>query len=114
MIQKINEDFYTGKYLDFEKTVYPLGAKTPNPFFWEVRNTKDGTRLGYVEWFKKWKKFAFFNYSDHCVFEEICLGDISQFLVDRTAESKAKEESSKVKDVAQAIWGATVGKNTQT
>jgi hypothetical protein len=99
MIKKVNDSMYTGKFITFEKTVYPLGAKTPNPFFWEVLNTKDGTRLGYIEWFKKWKKFAFFNYSDHCVFEEICLGDISEFLVARTSERNiAEKEISEIKD----------------
>ena len=88
MITRINDTMYTGKFITFEKVVYTYENAT-NPYFWEVFNTKDGTRLGYIEWFKKWKKFSFFNYSDHCVYEEVCLGDIAQFLVDRTGEQPA-------------------------
>jgi hypothetical protein len=96
-IKRITDEMYCGKFITFQKIDYPEGSCGPqHVYFWEVFNTKDGARLGYIEWFKKWKKFSFFNYSDHCVFEEICLGDIAQFLVDRTTEKKELDKASNV------------------
>jgi hypothetical protein len=86
-VQRVTDTVYVGKFITFDKRNY---SKTTagNEYFWEVTNTKDGSRLGYIEWFKKWKKFSFFNYDAPCVFEEICLGDIADFLVFLTKEKK--------------------------
>lgn len=54
---------------------------------WSVE-TKDGELLGFVKWFGRWRKYGFFP-RDGAVFEEICLREISQFIVDRTREHKA-------------------------
>jgi hypothetical protein len=117
MIKQVNENMYCGKFITFEKTQYPVTHKG-NPYFWEVTNTKDGSRLGYIEWFNKWKKFCFFNYDAPCVFEEVCLGDIAEFLVARTKGKKLQDaatsignSSNKAEKVAEIIWQETVGKN---
>lgn len=91
-LKKVKDTMYCGKFITFEKHDYPVDVKATASYYWEVTNTKDGTRLGYIEWFKKWKKFSFFNYTDHCVFEEVCLRDIAQFLVERTAAKKVNDE----------------------
>jgi hypothetical protein len=85
MVKRVTDTMYCGKFITFEYRLYPTSQ---GGYFWEVTNTKDGSRLGYIEWFKKWKKFSFFNYEEPCVFEEICLGDISDFLVFLTKKKK--------------------------
>jgi hypothetical protein len=94
-VKRVTDTLYVGKFITFDKRDYSPNV-SPNPYFWEVTNTKDGSRLGYIEWFKKWKKFSFFNYGEPCVFEEVCLGDIAQFLFDRTKDKKALDETSKL------------------
>lgn len=100
MVKRVTDTLYVGKFITFDKRDYPAAMVDQkmviNSYFWEVTNTKDGSRLGYIEWFKKWKKFGFFNYPDTCVFEEVCLGDIAQFLTDRTAEKKELDKASEV------------------
>jgi hypothetical protein len=86
-VQRVTDKVYVGKFITFDKRDY-THVNALNPYYWEVSNTKDGSRLGYIEWFKKWKKFSFFNYEEPCVFEEICLGDIADFLIFLTKEKK--------------------------
>jgi hypothetical protein len=86
-VKRVTDTVYVGKFITFDKRDY-THLNAANPYFWEVTNTKDGTRLGYIEWFKKWKKFSFFNYEESCVFEEICLTDIADFLISMTKEKK--------------------------
>ena len=45
---------------------------------WDV-TAKAGEFLGEVRWFPKWRKYSFFP-APVCVFEEVCLGDIGDFL----------------------------------
>ena len=86
-IKKVTETLYSGKYVNFQLMPYDPVPDNENTHFWEVINKKDGDPVAYIEWFKRWKKFCLFPYPD-TVFEEICLGDISQFLIDRTKEKK--------------------------
>ena len=102
MIKRFTDTLYRGKFITFEKKEYLSSLKTPEPYFWEVTNTKDGSRLGYIEWFNKWKKFCFFNYYDE-TFEEVCLGDIAQFLVDRTAEKKLGDD---LREFKSYLWSS--------
>ena len=55
---------------------------------WNVK-TKDGELLGRVSWFGRWRRYCFFP-ADGCVFEETCLNEISQFIVNRTHEHRVK------------------------
>lgn len=92
MVKKATDTLYVGKFITFEKLDYEPG-KASNPYFWEVTNTKNGTRLGYIEWFKTWKKFSFFNYPEPCVFEEVCLRDVSDFIELLTKEKKELDKA---------------------
>ena len=46
---------------------------------WQVTAKKDGFTLGEVKWFARWRKYVFCPAPD-CLFEEVCLGDIADFL----------------------------------
>lgn len=93
MIKRVTDTVYIGKFITFDKRVYPVELKTNNSYFWEVSNTKDGSSIGYIEWFKRWKKFCLFPYPD-TVFEEVCLKDISDFIVERTKEKKELDKNA--------------------
>jgi hypothetical protein len=47
--------------------------------------------LGEVRWFGGWRKYCFFA-ADCCVFEEVCMREISDFIVERTKEHKANSK----------------------
>ena len=51
--------------------------------------TNDGILLGTIKWFSKWRKYAFFP-SAETLFEESCLGEIANFLLELKAVRKAK------------------------
>lgn len=52
-----------------------------------VTNKYDGTLLGAIAWFSKWRKYAFFP-EPGMVFEEDCLRDLATFIVKTTQEHK--------------------------
>ena len=85
MLKKASAEYYIGKYISFSEKAYDDESK-----FWEVGNFKDGTFLGYIEYFARWSKFAFFNYQGEFVFEENCLRDIADFIVMKTEERKSE------------------------
>ena len=53
---------------------------------WNVNSKYDGF-LGRIKWFSRWRKYSFFPETD-CVFEEVCMREISEFIVERTKEHK--------------------------
>lgn len=94
MVKQVTETLYTGKYINFELTMYTTPAENGNTHFWEVTNRQDGSHIAYIEWFKRWKKFCLFPYPD-TLFEEVCLKDISEFIVARTVEKKLLDKRIK-------------------
>ena len=56
---------------------------------WAVENAYGDGNLGLVKWFPRWRKYSFFPQND-CIFEEVCMREISEFLVARTQEHKGK------------------------
>ena len=76
---------WKGTHIQFEQYAYlKPKAKT---FVWLVW-TKDGSgKLGEVRWFSRWRKYCFFP-EPECVFEETCLRDISDFIVQMTLDHK--------------------------
>lgn len=52
-----------------------------------------GTLIGTVKWFGRWRKYAFFP-EPNMVFEEVCMGEISEFDV---ALTKAQREQLRLK-----------------
>ena len=55
---------------------------------WSVA-TEEGLSLGTVRWFARWRKYCFYPESG-CVFEEVCLRDIAEFVAARTEEHRGK------------------------
>ena len=46
---------------------------------WNIVAKQDGFTLGYIAWFSRWRKYAFFP-NNHMVFESDCLRDIITFM----------------------------------
>lgn len=75
-----------GTHIRFVPIDVPSDRKTA---IWLVRSKyDDGGLLGQIAWFGRWRKYSFFASPD-CVFEEVCMREISQFIVDRTREHRA-------------------------
>lgn len=67
---------WEGTYITFFLSGdYPQKRKT---FVWHVA-AKNGSMLGEVRWFARWRKYGFFP-SPNCVFEQVCLREIAEFL----------------------------------
>lgn len=81
---KISETTWKGKYIIL--TSIPDKKRKTN--IWHIES-KYGGFLGMVKWFPRWRKYAFFP-ETNCVFEEICMKDISDFIIERTKEYKVK------------------------
>lgn len=86
MLEVVDKKYTVSKYLTFiNKGKFAVGAKTN---VYDVLNTSSGQKLGHIQWFWNWRKFVFVPVSD-TLFEEVCLADISEFIVARTNELKA-------------------------
>lgn len=65
---------------------------------WDVCNKYDGGFLGRIAWFGRWRKYAFYP-ANYAVFEEVCMRELSQFIVNQTLLHR---ESAKRKDSSHA------------
>jgi hypothetical protein len=65
----------TNEYLTFVEFV-PEGRKTAVV---NVEAARDGSLLGQVRWFGRWRQYAFFP-ADGCVFNEGCLTTINAYM----------------------------------
>lgn len=72
--------------------------KTRKTMIWVVRSKYEGPdcSLGEIRWFGRWRKYAFAP-GTGCLFEEVCMRDISEFIVDRTKEHMAHARARKSK-----------------
>lgn len=52
---------------------------------WEVVNRRDGSSIGTVRWFGRWRCYSF-HPDANTVFEKVCLRDIADFCDRKTAE----------------------------
>lgn len=74
---------------------------------WEVQTKVYGPfTLGYVQWFSRWRKYAFFPLGN-TVFEEQCLKDIAQFCEEQTKEHRQKTQKYKNKNDNVHEYGLT-------
>jgi len=80
---------FDGDFITFHVNGTSNSGKT---VIWDV-DAKDGSVLGTVKWFGRWRKYCYFP-EPNCVYEQVCLRDIAQFLEDRTKEHK---DTSKLK-----------------
>lgn len=74
-----------GKYIRFEKIPKDLNRKTD---IYKIVTKYDTPEiLGSIEWFGRWRKYAFFP-AKNTVFEPICLNDIINFINELMEERK--------------------------
>ena len=52
---------------------------------WRVEAREDGVELGYIKFYPRWRKFAFYPLND-TLYEADCLHDIADFCKERTKE----------------------------
>lgn len=72
-------------WIKFHEVLMRDGRKTQ---VWAVL-TQDGRQvLGHVQWFSRWRKYAYFP-KDETVYEQDCMREISAFIEDRTRKYKA-------------------------
>jgi hypothetical protein len=66
-------------------------GKSPSgkTMIWEVLNRYDGAPIGRIAWFAKWRKYGFYPWPE-TVFEEVCMREISDFIVAETKKQKGK------------------------
>lgn len=80
-------DDWIGTHIQFVVDEQPANRKTKS---WLVVARDDQwTPLGDVKWFARWRKYCFFPRQE-TVYEETCMKEIAEFIVDRTNEHKAK------------------------
>lgn len=73
-----------GKWIDF---LFKLD--TGKTKVWSVLAKRDGTLLGYIRWFGRWRGYAFYPEPD-MVFEQDCLRDIAAFTESQTKAHRSK------------------------
>lgn len=79
-----------GKHLKF----VPAPPK-PKTKVWWVVNKYDDIHLGWIGWFARWRKYAFFS-KPECVFEEDCLKDIADFCVHKTKDHRENLKTNRI------------------
>jgi len=55
---------------------------------WRVDSKYGGIPLGKISWFSRWRKYGFYPDKD-TVYEEVCMRELSDFIVERTKDHKA-------------------------
>lgn len=73
-----------GTYIRFTEYPMPPAHKTR---LWRVETKERGDVLGEVRWFGRWRKYCFEPFG-RAVFEEVCMREISDFIVARTREHR--------------------------
>jgi len=81
-----------GRYIEIQN-YGPLDGKKTNTY-WVWAKGED-MPLGSITWFSRWRKYAFTAASDKVTLEEICMGDISQFIVEETKAHMATVKAMK-------------------
>ena len=73
----------TGRSTTGKTTVWLVQARAGSAH----KDHRGGDHLGYVRWKANWRKYSFYP-EPNCVFEEVCLADVSQFITERTTEQR--------------------------
>lgn len=82
-------DSFEGKYITITEEPPNNIRKTKK---WVVKSIFDGCPLlGYVGWFSRWRKYAFFP-AISTVFEEVCMREISNFIENETLLHKESKK----------------------
>lgn len=80
MIRQINTGVAMGEHIQIGLSSTSASGKTK---IFLVNSTEDGSFLGEIRWFGRWRKYCFFP-ADSAVFEQVCMRDISDFIESET------------------------------
>lgn len=81
-----------GRYITIRNYGKLDGKKTNTYWVWAKGEAEP---FGSITWFSRWRKYAFNAASDKVTLEEICMGDISQFIVEETKAHMAAVKEAK-------------------
>lgn len=56
-----------------------IKGEQPKKQVWNIVSKEDNLILGYISWFPRWRKYAFFP-NNNMVFDTACLKDITAFI----------------------------------
>jgi hypothetical protein len=84
-----------GSYIVFIDHDIPKGMKTHVFSVWTLTNDWIGVKLGEVRWYGAWRKYDF-SPAAGTRFEEVCMGEISEFIVSQTKAHKEKAKKNVV------------------
>lgn len=73
--------FWQGTFVSFRRSPNP-GRKTQ---IWMVDSR--GSTIGEIRWWSAWRRYCFFPH-DKTLYEEVCLRELADFIVERTKEHK--------------------------
>lgn len=65
-----------------------LVKEGPKTNQWVVYNKYEDVLIGCIKWFGRWRKYAFFPEAG-CVFEEVCMRELSDFILEQTKQQRA-------------------------
>jgi len=83
-----------GSYIVFVDQGIPKGMKTHVFEVWTLKGDWIEFKLGEVRWYGAWRKYDF-SPAAGTRFEEVCMGEISEFIVGQTkAHREAKKNES--------------------
>jgi hypothetical protein len=98
LVPNFNSVFMVGTYILINNFGKLNGKKTNTYGVWEKDMRQDqyvaGPPLGTITWLSRWRKYAF-NPAPNCSFEEICMGEISEFIKNETAHHYATLKTRK-------------------
>lgn len=89
LIKLDGSEDWLGTHIIFRPVAVTPGMVTKR---WIVVNKYGDGDLGFVKWFSRWRKYAFFPMNE-CIFEEVCMREISEFIETRTIVHKKAEEA---------------------
>jgi len=78
-------DDYLGTHIGFAHEGESPSGKTK---LWRVF-ALDGSILGQIRWFSRWRKYCFYA-NGNTIFEETCLTEIAEFIAARTKDHRGK------------------------
>jgi hypothetical protein len=76
---------WSGTHIQFR---HQGSSETGKTSIWLVTDAGGGS-IGRVKWFGRWRKYSFFPAPD-CVFEQVCLREIAEFIENRTTEHRTR------------------------
>ena len=88
--QLIRERFLDEKapHIDSEYMIVIPYRRKPKTWVYQVNSRKQGSELGYIKWFPRWRQYAFFPESE-TTFSLGCLMDVAKFIQSLTDEHRS-------------------------